>query len=80
MTAKEVAAKLLESLAPQAELLVKGLIEKHSDALVAKAVDALAKAIPGKLDDVALAAALPKVQAEVKEEALKLADKMSDQV
>jgi hypothetical protein len=69
--------ELSKQLLASAEVLVEQLIEKNCEKLVSQALDAIAKGIPGQIDDVLIASVKVQVIAAVKAEAMKLAEQIS---
>lgn len=71
---------LKDQVLPLVEAEVKSLIVGHSDEMVEALVKEVESLIPGSIDDMLLEPLKPKIEAIVKEQLLKLADKISPAV
>lgn len=72
--------ELGEKIKALIEVELEKLIEAKSDAVVSALLAELAKAIPGKLDDLALEAVKPQLLPVIKAELLKQVEKISEEV
>lgn len=77
---KAVGQEILDAALAMVEPLVKAQIQAHSDEIVDKAADAIAKAIPGTLDDAIIKAIAASAKPAIKQALLDLADKISAKV